>query len=323
MHPIKEFRPATEQERMYAYAQSHEIEMKTGMIGYLRGDFGTNGGLFYTTWFDAPGGTKTQEFKDEFDELVNALRHDPEFRGILASRDSMGAYCRKVPDSAIEGSYTTEYVFRADTDTHAVILRLNPTKGDYNFSLRCFEKRWLDRHLAQSAKGIRFITPHYAERFRIPDGDKIRMIRPEGDYIDRTARYIDDYHLEICYGTFANLYHICEFAERMEQNGTVVIPLRSSLPKECYSTLPSTGEIILIKRGDKGYYPADYPDAGPEENRRVVEELNGRNGVTKAQEAAMQAGSIFGWAAPAADPKNYNEKGELLKPNRPDRGDAR
>ncbi|MBQ5533470.1 MAG: hypothetical protein IIU04_07965, partial [Bacteroidales bacterium] len=162
--------------------------MKTGMIGYLRGDFGTNGGLFYTTWFDAPGGKKTQEFKDEFDELVNALRADPEFHGILKSRTAMSAYCHTVPESAMEGNYTTEYAFRADTDTYAVIMRLNPTKGDYNFSLHCFEKRWLDHHLAQSAKGIRFITPNYAEKFQLPDGDKIRMIRPEGDHIDRTVR---------------------------------------------------------------------------------------------------------------------------------------
>lgn len=323
MHPIKEFRLATEQERMYTYAQSHEIQMKTGMIGYLRGDFGTNGGLFYTTWFDAPGGAKTQTFKDEFDDLVNALRSDPEFRGILKSRTAMFTYCHTVPESEMEGNYTTEYAFRADTDTHAVIMRLNPTKGDYNFSLHCFEKSSLDRHLAQSAKGIRFITPDYAEKFRIPDGDQIRMIRPEGDHIDRTVRYIDDYHLEVGYGIAANLYHICEFAERMEQNGTEVIPLRSSLPEQCYSVLPTTGEIIIVKKGESGYYKTDLPNEGKEENRETVDACNKTGGVTRAQEEAMRFGSMFGWASPAADPKNYTEDGVPIKPSERNRGEAR
>lgn len=37
-------------------------------------------------------------------------------------------------------------------------------------------------------------------------------------------------------------------------------------------------------------------------------------GVTKAQSAAMMAGSMFSWDAPAADPKNYDENGQPIPP---------
>ena len=109
----------------------------------------------------------------------------------------------------------------------------------------------------------------------------------------------------------------------MEANGTKVIPIRASLPKQCYSTLASTGEIILIKRGEDGYFPSDLPNSGREENRRVVDERNREGGVSKAQEAAMSAGSMFGWDVPAADPKSYDENGVLLKSGHIDREDAR
>ena len=49
-----------------------------------------------------------------------------------------------------------------------------------------------------------------------------------------------------------------------------------------------------------------------ETGREAADRLNQKAGVTKAQEAAMLAGSMFGWAVPAADPKNYNESGMLL-----------
>ena len=42
-----------------------------------------------------------------------------------------------------------------------------------------------------------------------------------GEKSERTCRYIDEYHAEI--GN--NLYHICEFAERMEQNGATYEPI--------------------------------------------------------------------------------------------------
>lgn len=166
-------------------------------------------------------------------------------------------------------------------------------------------------------KEIRFITSDYKERFRIPDGDSIRITTPDGTHDDRPCRYIDDCHLEL--GPGWRVFHICEFAELMERNGNTVIPLRSSLPKHCFSVLDSTNEIIGIERGVMGYTPTVQPPDGQEAADRFNEML----GVTKAQAAAMKAGSLFGWDTPAADPKNYDEQGQPIKPKRKDRGDER
>ena len=88
-------------------------------------------------------------------------------------------------------------------------------------------------------------------------------------------------------------YHICEFAERLEKTHGSVIPLRSSLPPNCLSILPSSGELIVITRGEKGYLPSDMQIKG-KSNQEVAEIANHAAGVTKAQEAAMLAGSMFG-----------------------------
>ena len=181
---------------------------------------------------------------------------------------------------------------------------------------------WLDRHLQQAERGIRFINPNYKELFRIPDGDKVRITYADGEKADRTCRYIDDYHVEIGSG-WNSLLHICQFAEMMEQNGSTVIPLRSSLPEQCYSVLPDTGELIIIKKGESGYYRTDIDMGSKAENRALADEYNAKSGISKAQEQAMSAGSMFGWAVPAADPKNYDESGQPIRPKHRDRGDAR
>lgn len=323
MSPITEFRPATGQERMYTYAQSQELTMKTGSIGYLRGDFGSSGKQFYTTWFDRVAAWKTQPFKDELDLVINTLRDDPAYHGILTGRSEMVSYCATQPDSVMEGNYTTEYAFRVSTAEYIYLMRLNPTRGDYNFYVCCYQKKWLDRHLQASGKGIRFITPHYKEKFRIPDGDRIRMIRSDRTQVDRTVRFIDDYHIEVGSGPSPDLYHICEWAERVEATNTKVIPLRSSLPQQCYTILPSTGEIVAVRRGESGCFPTELPDNGPDANREAVDLYNQRDGITRAQENAMFAGSCFGWETPAADPKNYTEDGVAIQPKTADRGDAR
>jgi hypothetical protein len=311
----------TSQEIRYCYAQSQQLTMQTGSIGYLRADFDSNGKNFYSTWFDHRKELKSDAFKAEFDDVINALREKKEYGGLLKGRTEMTAYCRKNV-LAFEGNYTTEYGVRVDTDHYSYLLRMNPTKGDYNLYCYCYVKQWLDRHLKQAERGIRFITPDYKEKFRIADGDKIRIIRSDGEKNDRVCRYIDETHFELGEGSMG-LFHICEFAEKMEAANTqAIIPLRASLPDKCFSYLESTGEMIVINKGEPGYTPtARY--GGGVTPREAVDAANKAMGVTRTQEEAMVAGSMFGWHVPGADPKNYNENGDPIRPQRKDRGEAR
>lgn len=314
-------RPMVPAERNYFYSQSQQISMQTGLIGYLRADMDSDGKGFFSTFFDFRADLKTEDFKTEFDEVINALRFDENYGGALKDRTSLAAYCRRSQESSFGGD-GRKFGFRADTEQYSYLLRLNPNKGEYNLYCYCYQRKWLDRHLQQAEKGIRFIDPHYKELFRIPDGDQIRITYTDGEKRDSVCRYIDDYHVEIG-SVRSNLLHICQFAEMMERNGGTVIPLRSSLPEQCYGVLPDTGELIIIKKGESGYYRTDVATTGKEETHALADEYNGKLGISKAQAAAMMAGSMFGWQVPAADPKHYDENGQSIRPRQKDRGDAR
>ena len=103
--------------------------------------------------------------------------------------------------------------------------------------------------------------------------------------------------------------------KQRNEHHTQVIPLRASLPEKCYSVLKSTGDIIILKKGEFGYYRTEIGQGTPEQNRELVETQNRNLGVTKAQAAAMSAGSMYEWHTPAADPVNYDAEGHLLKPH--------
>lgn len=309
-----EIRPMTRAEQKYSYIQSQQIAGQTGCIGHLRADMDTDGNGFFSSWDNHRGDLKTQEFKDEFDAVINALRFDEQYGGILKNRSSLAVYCNRHPESVIAGDYRS-FGFRADTEQYSYMLRVNPHKGEYNLYCYCYRRDRLDDHMKRAEKGIRFITPDYKEKFRIPDGDKIRITTKSGETRERIARYIDDYHMELSGGYSNSLYHICEFAEQLEEHKCQgVIPLRSSLPEQCYGTLLDTGKIVIYKRGETGYYKTDIPYTTKEEARALVDEHNARGGVSKAQEAAMAAGSMFGFDVPAADPANYDENGQPIKP---------
>ena len=311
---MMDFNVMKPEERNYTYSQSQQISMQTGCIGHLRADMDSNGEGFFSSWDDFRKDLKTQEFKDEFDAVINELRKDG---GILRNRGALSKFCFSTPDSSFGNE--REYGVRVDTGKYAYLMRLNPYKGEYNLYCYCYVRDWLDKHLKQAERGIRFITPNYDEKFHIPDGDQIRITSSWGEKNDYTCRYIDDYHLEVG----RNLYHICELAERMEQNGAAITPLRSSLPEQCYSALLDTGAVVILKRGETGYYKTDIPFQDKESAKQLVAEYNTKLGVTKAQSEAMKAGSMFGFEVPGADPKNYDENGTPIKPKQKDRGDAR
>lgn len=70
--------------------------------------------------------------------------------------------------------------------------------------------------------------------------------------------------------------------------------------------------MVILTRYERGYRPAKARPEGVS-LREGVNALNEAMGVTKAQEAAMLAGSMFGWDTPASKPKNYDENGKPIK----------
>lgn len=309
-----DMRALTEKEDKYTFSNSMQISMQCGLIGHLRADMDSDGNGFFSSWEDYRKELKTDEFKDEFDKVINSLREEGD---ILYNRKSLAKYCYSSPQAKMNNEQDY-YGGRIDTEKYAYLCRLNPNKGEYNLYCYCYIKDWLDKHIRSAEKGIRFITSEYKEKFRISDGEKIRITFSDGEVKDRVCRYIDDSHVEVG----DDLYHICEFAERMEQCGATFIPLRSDLPEVCFSILPSTGDVIIIKHGESGYYRCEYSTEDKAFNREFANDRNANLGVSKAQVEAMLAGSMYGWDVPAADPKSYDVNGTLLR-NTKDRGDAR
>lgn len=88
----------------------------------------------------------------------------------------------------------------------------------------------------------------------------------------------------------------------------------TGLPWSCYGTHPSSGELILMRRGTPGYWPAEGYSMGPFDTWSLVADfLNEKRGVTRPQRAAMEAGSMFGFDTAAADPTRYDDQGEFLR----------
>ena len=91
---------------------------------------------------------------------------------------------------------------------------------------------------------------------------------------------------------------------------------KHKLPNCCFTLLPSTGEMIRVTRGESGYYPCGVKLLSADKMRLLVNGENAQIGVTRAQEEAMLAGSLFGWNTPAAKPWRYDSNGDLLPAKR-------
>lgn len=301
-------------ERLYSYRQSQQIKDNTGCIGYLRVDMDRDGKGFWTAWENECLDRKTTAFKDEFNEVIETLRNDERFGGILKTRLAMYNYCYDHPEAQFDDGRV--YGFRVDSEKYAYLLRLTPYPHEYNAYCFCYEREPLDRHLKGAEKGISILGPDYKEKFHIPDGDMIRINREDGSHSDLPCRYVDDSHIEVGYG-WDSQFHVCEFADQMDRCNYEVIPLRSTLPDKCYCVMPSSTEVIAVKKGERGYHHTDRFGKDKEQAQSIVAELNRHIGVDKAQAAAMLAGSMFGWDRAAADPVNYDLDGKpLIRPQR-------
>ncbi len=301
-------RAATHVEKVYAYDQSTQIAEQCGNPGCLFIELDNILSVMFGNWEQNAPSENTPEFKTEFSTVLDMLRFDKRFGYIMKNLSTMRICCLNHPEGQIANR--REYVFRADTWNYSYLIRCVPAGEANHIYVYPYRRNMLNLHMKQAEKGIWFVTPDNKEKFRLSDGDMVRIIAKGDARLDRMVRYVSDDHAEI---GFNNLWDIREYAEWLESIGSKIIPMRSSLPDKCYSICPTGDEIIIVVKGEFRYYHSDYCH-DRETARVVVEKCNGKIGVTKAQESAMLAGVLFGWDTPAADPKNYDEKGAPLKP---------
>ena len=68
----------------------------------------------------------------------------------------LSKFCFSHPEAADQDFQN--FFFRADTEDYAYLLRLNPNREEYCMYCYCFRRDWLDQHLQESRRGIRFIN---------------------------------------------------------------------------------------------------------------------------------------------------------------------
>ena len=89
-------------------------------------------------------------------------------------------------------------------------------------------------------KEIRFIDSRYRELFRIQDGDSIEISYPNGDKVERNCTFLDEYHTRV--GMM--IFHICEFAERMEGIGATYKPVKEHVLKSPKQAQPDRDRAV-------------------------------------------------------------------------------
>lgn len=97
---------------------------------------------------------------------------------------------------------------------------------------------------------------------------------------------------------------------------------RNELPDFCLSTLPSTGQLIVLKRGERGYYASDWDTGKREENQNIVLCLDNDEPGRKA--AAVLKELLRGYEVIDRPPVRGKDYNDLLRYRRDaQRGEAR
>lgn len=185
-------RPARPDEAGLFYAQHPSEDELLGTIGHVRMDFGKSGNEFWHTWH--PRGAEELNslvFKEELQQVVDMLRDD-----VLKNRFAMERFCYE-HGGKINGGWTQNYGFIVETEHYQYCLRCNPSPGDYNAYLTCFDldvqrQNMRQKELAELGRSIR---EWYAAVF--PSDELASKIQDISfyDFVDRMNRGEDVYEI--------------------------------------------------------------------------------------------------------------------------------
>lgn len=182
-NPEYSLSPAHSDEAGLFYALTPEQDEQLGVIGHLRIDFGKDGKEWWSTWH--PRGKQelnTPEFRAELDELVNELRKD----GLpLHNLADMRRYCQS-HGGDIEGGWNQNYGYQVETERYLYRIRCNPSPGDYQCYLTCFDKN--RQELMQDKTLIGKLTFADGSILKYHDsGEFLQALKEELPYIATTG----------------------------------------------------------------------------------------------------------------------------------------
>ena len=82
---------------------------------------------------------------------------------------------------------------------------------------------------------------------------------------------------------------------------------QAELPEVCLSTLPSTGEIICVKRGESGYYPSEWETGNAEKTAKSSIIIINGAALRLRRKKPWSAAVCSAGTPPAADPSRYEK----------------
>ena len=137
------WKPLDPDRKDWLYSANRETDLQRGCIGHLRGDFGSSGTEFWTSWFDHQPQLRTEAFHQELQKVISELRRGD---GLLQNLSSMSRRCR-------EGlSCDDSFGFKGESRNYTYCLRCTPRRGDYNFYLYAYDKNAQREHAVDKPK---------------------------------------------------------------------------------------------------------------------------------------------------------------------------
>ena len=156
------------------FASTDERQTK-GLVGWLRGDFGSNGKEFWHTWTDNNDKLNTQGFKADFDKIMETLRER-----LFTDRNYMRSVAHNHPKAKIDGEITDSYGMFVETNRYEYDIRLITENGNYDFYIFCYDKKFQEPQFLN------------ARRFRDENGKLTEKVE---DIIEKTSAEARNYYI--------------------------------------------------------------------------------------------------------------------------------
>ena len=176
------FRPASREEAGLFYSEPNQtLDEALGTVGHLRMDFGSSGKEFFHTWWPHNEDQfNTGEFKDDLQDVVDALRAD----GPLKDLSAMSTYCHQNGGAITQDGRSYGYI--AETKHYRYCLRCTPSPGDYQGYLYCYDLR--QQQMVQQDKPVGRVTFASGEQTEFTDATAfLQTIREELPYMATTG----------------------------------------------------------------------------------------------------------------------------------------